>query len=361
MAVTTLATLTCCKTLTIDLDRQQNLPQTFADSTGMINGLKSSANMAGYEKALTDMRDWLKDKALPNTTFPVLQLKYLKPNCDVASGVCDEDICSAGTGVTNPYDYANVTVADCVSRKITVSQADFDAQCNNASDVMAIAVEQAFAAVAREVDIKLILKAEALMGNYFATTTSSLTAARTVNLINAAGGANVGAMDIIADQYDRMGATGFTMVGGNILNRYNRAIDTSAANNSLGVDPTKLKMQNFFYDTKLDATLTAAGCKALTWANGSLQMLEAYRYDGVRAYAKEYDVRTVKNYKGIDYDFSMHFDPCGDGVWVIVIKKYFDLFYLPTADYSCLGTGVNMKLQYKLACGAMDCTQLAIC
>jgi hypothetical protein len=361
MAVTTLATLDCCKTLTLSLDRQQNLPQTFADATGMINALKSSANTMGYERSLADMRDWLKDKALPNAGFPVIQLKYMKPNCDVADGDCDEDICTAGTGVSNPFAYANVTVADCVSAKITVSQVDFDNQCNNASDVMAIAVEQAFQQVARGVDVKLILKAEALMGNYFGTTTSSLSAPRTINIINAAGGPNVGAMGIIASQFEQMGASGFTLVGGNILNRYNDAIGVSAPNTSLGVDPTKLRSQNFFFDSRLDSTLTATGCGALAWANGALQMLEAYRYDGVRAYAKEYDVRMVKNYKGIDYDFSMHFDPCGDGVWVIVIKKYFDLFYLPTADYSCLGTGVNMKLQYKLACGAMDCTQLNVC
>jgi hypothetical protein len=56
----------------------------------------------------------------------------------------------------------------------------------------------------------------------------------------------------------------------------------------------------------------------------------------------------------------MHYDACTDK-HTITARKSYDLFYVPTAAFSCLPSGANLKLQWKLACGDMDCSQLNIC
>ena len=79
-----------------------------------------------------------------------------------------------------------------------------------------------------------------------------------------------------------------------------------------------------------------------------------------RALYTDYDVKEVREYNGVMFDFTMHYDACTDK-HTITARKSYDLFYVPTAAFSCLPSGSNLKLQWKLACGDMDCSQLNIC
>lgn len=358
MAVTTVSGLTCCKNLTTFLTNEPNLPQTFVQENGMVFALKSNNNVRGYETMLRDIEKSLSEKALPNTSFPKIQARYVKPKC--TAGTTATDVCTAIADSATPFGYLDVTVDGEVWVKETFTRSEYDALCYSMAEDEMIKLERLFQAAMRAMDADLIDKAEALMGNYFGTTTSSLSAPRTLNLVDAKGAVNPMAMQVIRNQYTRMGASGWIGVGGVYMDTYKNALALSVPNNSTGLDATKLKDESIFFDSQLDGLTAAAGCGLLTWANGTLLLVEAYRYDGDRYLYTDYDIRETRTYKGIKFDFTMHFDACTDQ-YVFTVRKNYDLWYIPTAAYSCLGTGVNMKLQYVLGCGDMDCTQLNVC
>jgi hypothetical protein len=359
MGVTATSGLTCCKNLTILLEGQQNLPSQWVNKNGVLLALKSEPNMAGYGDWLAAITKTLEDKAAINTTFPKIDLQYLKPDC--GEGVTATDICTAATVGADPYGYASVKITGDVWKKITLSRVEYDTLCYSQETDKLIKVTQLFDTVLRAVNADITLKLEALMGNYADGVTSSLTAPRTINLIGTNGQINPAGIPIIENEFNKLGVTnGFTMVGGSFVNMYQNLSGLAVANSSLGIDATKVRNQPMYFDSGMDALLTATGCKALTWANGTVQLMESYRYNGDRALYTDYDVKEVREYNGVMFDFTMHYDACTDK-HTITARKSYDLFYVPTAAFSCLPSGANLKLQWKLACGDMDCSQLNIC
>jgi hypothetical protein len=58
----------------------------------------------------------------------------------------------------------------------------------------------------------------------------------------------------------------------------------------------------------------------------------------------------------------MEFDTCVDGgQWTVTLSKHFDLFYIPTAKYTCTGGEGNFKLKYLLGCGDISCSDFNFC
>jgi len=98
----------------------------------------------------------------------------------------------------------------------------------------------------------------------------------------------------------------------------------------------------------------------ITWQNTTIQLVEAYRYEGDRREFTETMIRTTMPIDGVEFDMSMYYNPCvNDGSWTVTLSKRFGLGYIPTADYTCYPTaGMNSKLKFLVGCGTMDCAAL---
>jgi len=360
MASVNASSVNVCRTLVQQLDQKTGLPQNFVDSMGMYMAIKSPTNRRGYEEQLRKIEDSYIDKGL---TFPTNQLRYRKPSCDTSLTDCTADYCTPVAVGSDPYGYINVTAEACKAEQFTITNDQFNSVCYGKDEFLAIAIDDASKALLRKVNVDLLTKVNALMGNY-ADGTSSLSATKNINIINANGTVTVG-MGTIDNEFAKIGVTGdIIKVGGRALNSYKNYASLNIPQAYTGLDPLKAGMGDFYYDSKLDTviTLPSATCKMLAWEAGVIQMVEGYNNDGSRKLFHETDVWDTMEVNGIKFDYYMHFNPCsGGGTWTITLKKNYGLMFVPTSAFTCEVEGANNKLKFTLGCGEMTCDMLSIC
>jgi hypothetical protein len=358
MAVTPVATL--CNSLIYDLNAKPSMPENYVDASGAYFALISNQNRNGYEDILMKMEQELRDKALPNTSFPKIRVNIPKSFCADTTSDSYTNPCTPVAEGGAQYEQIDVTVTGYIAKKFTLSNAQFEDVCYNKDPYLAKELERASKAVLRDMDKELISRANALMGNY-TDGTSSLTSPKTLNLVNSSGAVNVATFPLVDAEYDGIGANdGYMVVGGRWLKMYNQLLKLSIGNTAIGLDATQLPDLQYYYDSNSDAVLNE--CAALTWAKGAIQIIEPYRYTGNWEWFKENSVRTTMVINGIKYDYAMEFDTCVDGgQWTVTLSKHFDLFYIPTAKYTCTGGEGNFKLKYLLGCGDISCSDFNFC
>ena len=218
MAVTSVATL--CNSLIYDLNAKPSMPEQYVDASGTYFALKSNQNRTGYEDLLIKMENELRDKALPNTSFPKIRVNIPKSFCADTTSDTYTNPCTPVAEGGAQYEQIDVTVAGYVEKKFTLSNAQFEDVCYNKDPYLAKELERASKAVLRDMDKSLISRANALMGNY-TDGTSSLTNPRTLNLVNSAGAVNVATFPLVDAEFDGIGANdGYMVVGGRWLKMY---------------------------------------------------------------------------------------------------------------------------------------------
>lgn len=344
--------LNICNTLVLQLeDPKVGLPANFLQTNGFYQALVSSENRAGYERELAAIRENLKNKVLPNTTFPKVQFEYMLPNCDIQAVGSPTAPCTATSVGTDLHGYIDVTVNSYRERKFTVSRAQFDSVCYDKDTYMAEKMKQTAKGVLRDVNALLATQVEALMGNY-SDGVSSIVTPVALPLFNTVGGINANGLTYLDTQYALGGALGeVTTVGGMDLRKYNSMLGLSAINSTNGTDPSKLGAYPFYLDTSLSAD------EMITWQTTTIQLIEAFRYEGTRQEFSEAMIRTTMPIDGVEFDVTIAYDPCtNDGQWTVTISKYFGLGYVPTADYTCMPTaGMNNKFKFLVDCVAAAC------
>ena len=348
--------LNICNTLVLQLDEpKKGLPNNWLQTNGFYSALTSAENRAGYERELAAIREDLKNKVLPNTTFPKVQFKFLKPDCSDQTVTSPTAPCDSVAVGTDLYDYVNITVDRYQERKFTITRAQFDSVCYGKDSYLADTLRREAKGVLRDMNKVLGTQVTALMGAY-SDGVASLVTPVTLPLFNTTGGINASGLTRLETEYFLAGATGgdITTVGGIDLRKYNSALGLSAINSTNGTDASKLSDFPFYFDTSLAKNVM------ITWQNTTIQLLEAYRYEGERREFSEAMIRTTMPIDGVEFDMSMFYDPCvNDGSWTVTLSKRFGLGYIPTADYTCMPeAGMNAKLKFLVGCGAMDCAAL---
>jgi hypothetical protein len=358
MAVTPVATL--CNSLIYDLNAKPSMPENYVTAKGMYFALRSNQNRAGYEPFITEAENELRNKAIPNSGFPLIRVNIPKSFCSREATDTPSNPCTAVAEGGAQYEQLDVTVTGYKEYKFTISNAQFKSVCYDKDPYLANELKIGSETLLRDVDKDLISRANALMGNY-TDGTSSLTNPRTLNLVNGAGAPNVITFPLVDAEYDGIGANnGYMVVGGRWLNMYNKALSLSVGNTAIGLDATLLPDLQYYYDSNSDAVLQE--CAALTWAKGAIQIMEPYRYTGNWEWIQENSVRTTMVINGVKFDYAMEFKTCVDGgQWTITLSKYFDLFYIPTEKYTCTGGQGNFKLKYLLGCGDTSCSDFNFC
>jgi hypothetical protein len=350
-----------CNSLIVDLNTQSNLPASFLESIGTYYALNSRRNVSGYEDLKLKVRNELKEKEIPNNTFPNIFVNYEKPSCGDCSVDEPTSPCAYGSTGGSLYGTVQVKVGGYREVEFTLTNAQFEQVCYGKTEYMQTKMRQKSQELLRAVNSDLSERVQAIVGNY-TDGTSSLTNPRTINLLDSKLAPNVMVMPLVESEYDMMGYNnGVIKVGGAYMNLYNKALKLSIGNTFTGLDATKLPDLEYYYDSKIDS-LNPEGCTLLTWGVGAIQMLEAYRYEGSKSWIMEQSVRRTMAVDGFEFDFSMEFDTCtSGGKWVIKLSKSYDLFYVPDTEFTCNKGGSNFKLQYLLGCGDMTCSDLHVC
>ena len=362
MSVTNVSNL--CNTLIEKLNPAVgSVPSSLIESAGTYVALNSARNTAGYEKIKQDITNEYAGKKMNSNTFPKTTIEILKPECGDTSVDAPTSPCTIGSNGDPLYTSINVNIEGYKEVQFTMTMDEFDESCNGFDEYLMTKMRQKSHELLRAVNKDLGERVQALMGNYL-DGTSSLTSARTLNILNSSLAPNVMAFPLVDAEYDGMGYNnGVIKVGGRYLNLYNKALGLSIGNTTTGLDATKLPIADFYYDSTIDR-LNPDGCTLLTWGAGAIQMIEAYRYVGKKAWNLEHTARRVVAVDGFEHDLSIYFDEChnsGVGAWVFKLSKSYDLLYAPENLFTCTPGDANFKLQYLLGCGTIDCNDLTIC
>lgn len=354
MAAANGTALDLCATLVVTLDDPKKaLPANYVQASGFYQALKSPENRAGYEFELAAIRKNLADKDAPISRT---QFKYIKPVCDDQTHTTPTSPCTPVSVGSDLYGYVDITIDGYNERKFTVTRAQFRAACYDKDSYVAMSLRETAKGLLRDVNKQLKTKVTALMGNY-SDGVSSIVTPVSLPLFNTTGGINASGTTYMDTEYALIGAVdGITIVGGIDLRKYNNALGVAATNSMNGTNAALLSPMPFYYDT------TVAKDEMFTWQNTAIQLIEAYKYDGVDKEYSEKMVRMVMPIDGVEYDLTIAYDECSNGgSWTFTLSKNFALAYIPTADFTCYPTsGMNGKQKYLVGCGDMDCAALGL-
>ena len=323
-------------------------------------------------------------KAKPTATNRVVDVKYHVPTCPAANVNITFD-CSDESASAETYAYDRASVDDYVGYKFSIDADDYDDICENLEGELAIKLREAYRALYKQFNDELAVKLAAKAGNYFAlaseTPVASLTNPESLKIVTA--GAPILPQPMgwfpVANQYERMGVMGQSVygVGGNDLLRAYQFAQPIMAGNTDGNDPAKKSSGvKDYFDPLFDSLNSAiAGTKRfVTWAAGSIALLEWYRFEGDKIVTpggrnifapaqhsgtlvrQKIDLGSVFTPRSFVVDMQIEYRECDNEV-VYKFRKDYDLWNIPEAAFiTACHQQHNYILLWDVACGDFTCS-----
>jgi len=366
MALTAdVALSTCCAELRKQLVAV-NAPNTFniLRNFGLFNALESPQNMAGIDGGLKQAIEsyWGNPNITDDEGVCSLKLWVDKPQCGTASAGAG-NICT-DSNTNSPNDdrvQVDVRIESAYHKAGTVEPSDVHCLCQGTiAETLNREIGKAAISILNSVELDLVTKALAAMGNYSNGTDSKVSPA-TINLLAASASrleAQPVGWTVPLLEYQKMQTTGGILaVGGDHIFAYNQSLNLSPSLSPGGyVLPNGV---NTWWDSNVqalvDETFTAP---LLTWAPGALWIM---RYLSNVNLAQNHIQspgieRTTVNLFGQIFDLTLKYE-CEKIRWILSYQ--YDLYNLPDEVYgSCLDT--NQRQAYNIGCDVMDCADLAL-
>lgn len=326
---------------------------------GTVDALMSTANRSGTTALPTDAGDRAR---LTSTSVRKLQLRYVVQDCALDSFTFDP--CNIPTLEGPTYKTADVTVTRSTQWGFQLTESEYREMCESKDQQYMDMVKVKYESAKRNMNQQAVALVKSAMGNYPLSGDNSVTTPATINIVNAAGAANPGAIALIDSYYESMNILRKPMlVGAGKMSLAEKALAYSTGSD-LGVDGSKTSIANFYRDTDVNANFGDGNDHLLSWVPGAIQFV------GWNDYVGDYQVfkpevingrqgwefqKTTMLFDGILWDF-VYNHSCA-GVHTFMWRKYFDIVPLPSDAFgSC--QGYNYALHFLLGCGDLTCNQI---
>jgi hypothetical protein len=297
-------------------------------------------------------------KAFPGAPSPddcvKLSVRYRNDvNCDPMDVPCAPLDCSPVPAATFQYSEVDVTLDECVFGSLSVNRKMFECSEQEISqELIPLLREQAYK-MYENMNLKLAAKLLANAGSPFASTTLTSATPLPLNILftNPVTGQTqpqpIG-FSAIRTQYRNMGISGSPyVIGGSDSLAFYEDIGRLFQGNVEGFDASRYQgLTQFYYDYQMDTP--AAAHPVLTFAPGSVELLEWYKYQngtignvtswGEKIYQPtlksdelvrmKTDLRAILG-KQFEVDLQIHDNVC-DEVVTFKMQKRFDLFINPS-------------------------------
>lgn len=365
MAVQISAT-TCCNVVQQELENiaRGNVTTLKIRNHGALQALKSPSNTSGFETINLDTMDG------KNTA---VRVKYWT-NPRTAASTSRPNICS--TDSTTAEKYANVTIDQTRSVKLTLSEPEFRDFCTSGVRNSQFAQQQ----IQGRLD-QLFEGLDQDIVTYLATHRSNfyggVAPGKTVKLVKNDESPSQGGIIEVAQDMMEAGTIGMPMaIGSGYVWSVGKLLDLACCSNA-GIDLSKLSSSPWvtYYDLQVDATMDGRN-NFLLLAPGAAQIVERPRWrgeydDNQNGAALTTELKTtltvpIPGSGTIDVGFTIYRDFCGssndgDTSWVLTWEVPFGMWSTPS-DLEAVGSpyrSINYIFHYAATCGSPSCADVA--
>lgn len=291
-----------------------------------------------------------------------VRMEYIAPDCTTYDGSAGSVInpCTlTGSAQTRKYaDYEVGLVSTPLSTELTV--ADLKAACIGKEIFLGQWMAQAAEKIMQDLNAQLVAKTYSLMSTY-ENGDSSITDPITLNIINSQGVPNMIAISAVNAAYRKRGYSNPIMVGGSHVEGLIQS-QGKLGQGANGVNYATITAP-LFADFQMDGVINNSNTNLLTWAPGSIQLIEWYNTEGLGKIRKGsveigdlgvgYEQEASKVLiNGVFFDMYMTWS-CNK--WVVGLQKIVDVADLPS-DVVC--EGKYPALAFVSGCGDGSCNYL---
>lgn len=329
--------------------------------TGAYEALTSTQNKGGFEVLPTEGKS-----RLTSSSERKLQLRFVPKIC-TTDGIAEMSECSTDTVVNPLYATADVRVTLRHTWGFSINEQTQRDLCEGDAQVYADYFMAKYATEGKGgLNKKLISPLAAAMGNYPVSGDDSITTPKILPVVTSVGVINPAGLAVIDYDYLQMeqNAPPVALGAGRLdlaaLSQKYAGLTTGGINNAAA-------NLNYFRDTAVNAFFNDNNDHILTWAPGSIQLVEWFDFVGQFDKATEIIVNgkreiekattTIVTPDGVKWDVKVTY-VCGVYQWVF--QKWFDVIPLPSTAFTEACQDYNYSLHYLLGCGDLDCTDVAL-
>ena len=357
---------TCCLTVQQSLDAiaQGNVTSLKITNHGALQALTSPSNTSGFEALANND---------PNGKDRVVRVKYWT-NPRTAASTSAPNICSTDT--TTAEKYANVTIDQSRSVKLTLSEPEFRTFCDPGVRGSAFAQQQIQGKLNQlfdGLDTDIVTYLSTHRSNFY----GGVAPGKTVKLVKSDESPSQGGIIQVEQDMMEAGTVGMPFaIGSGYVWSVGKLLNLACCSTA-GIDLSKLAGSPWvnYYDLKVDSIMDGQN-NALIVAPGAAQIVPKLKwvgeYDDLQnGTAREDQVKTnisvpVPGGGSLPVDFTVYRSFCGsnndgDTSWILTWTVPFGMWSLPS-DVEAVGSpyrSVNYIFHYQFTCGAAACADVA--